>query len=271
MLNKIKHYLSVGLFTAKLNIQSQMEYPAFLIGWFISNVFQFLTGIASIRFVVNTFQDINGWTFKEIAFMYGIGILSHALSIILFIQTWYLESLVVHGEFDRMKLRPLNVFFQFIVLDLNLIGLTDMLPGIIIFIYGSVSIHFRWTFENTVRLLLVIIGATLIRGSLYAISASVAFWTKRSGDFVGIYLDLFSRVFSYPLSVFGEVLQGIFTFLLPLGFVCFYPAAEFLDKDMGYVFPFPASVITFVAGLAMFMLTFLVFDRGIKAYESAGN
>lgn len=271
MLNKLKHYFSVGSFFAKLNIQSQLEYPAFLIGWFISNAFQFLTGIVAIRFVVNTFQSINGWTFKEIAFMYGIGILSHALSIIFFIQTWFLESLVVHGEFDRMKLRPVNVFFQFCVYALNLIGLTDLLPGLIIFIYGSVGIHFQWSFENTVKLILVIIGATLIRGSIYAMSASVAFWTKRSSDFTGVFTDLFHRVFNYPLSVYGEVLQGIFTFLIPIGFISFYPAAEFLNIDTGYIFPVPATVLAFVIGVGLFALTFFIFDRGIKAYESAGN
>lgn len=271
MLHKIKYYISVAGFFMKLNIQAQMEYPAFLIGFFITNAFQFLTGISSIFFVVNIFHSINGWIFKEIAFMYGIGVISHALSIIFFIQTWYVEHLVVHGEFDQMKLRPLNVFFQFCVMKLNLIGLTDMLPGLIIFIYGSNAIDFQWSLENTVKLLLVIMGATLIRGSIYALSSSVAFWTKRSSDFTRVFHDLFQKVFTYPLTVYGKVIQVLLTFIIPIGFVCFYPAAEFMDKDTGFIFPIPATIITFAIGVLLFGLTFIVFDKGIKAYQSAGN
>ena len=271
ILSTLKYYATVGLYMMKLNLQGQMEYPSFLIGWFLANALQFAVGIGTLWVVTVRFQNINGWEFNQIAFMYGLGIISHALSIIIFIQTWYIDGLVVYGEFDRMLLRPMNVYFQFCFHNLNLIGLTDMLPGIIIFIFGAASSGFTVSIVNILSVTAVITGATMIRGGIYTLVGCVGFWTKSTRSLTRAAQDVFIKSIMYPMTIYNWTIQAIFTFLLPVGFISFYPASAFFGKDAGFEFPGPVTLWVLGAGLTVMVVARQVFKMGLKRYDSAGN
>jgi len=267
----LKYYATAGIYMMKLNLQGQMEYPSFLIGWFLANALQFAVGVGTLRVITLQFQNINGWEFNQIAFMYGLGIISHALSVIIFIQTWYIDGLVIHGEFDRMLLRPMSIYFQFCFHYINLIGLTDMLPGVIIFIYGAVSVGFSFTLLNIISVILVIAGATMIRGGIYTLVGSVGFWTKSTQSLTTASENIFVKAIMYPMTIYNWTIQAIFTFLIPVGFISFYPASAFLDKDAGFEFPGSVIIWTFVIGVLFMLLGRTLFNIGLKHYDSAGS
>jgi ABC-2 type transport system permease protein len=271
ILDALKYYASAGSYMMKLNLQGQMEYPSFLIGWFLSNMLQFGVGFGTLRVITIQFQNINGWEFNQIAFLYGLGIISHALSVIIFIQTWYIDGLVIHGEFDRMLLRPMNIYFQFCFHYINLIGLTDMLPGIIIFIYGAVTVGFTASILNISSVILVIIGATMIRGGIYTLVGSVGFWTKGTRSLTTATENIFVKSIMYPMTIYNRTIQAIFTFLLPVGFISFYPASGFLGKDAGFEFPGYVPLWTLGTGILVMVIAWRVFNMGLKRYDSAGN
>ena len=271
VLNTLKYYINTGAFMMKLHLQGQMEYPSFLVGWFLANALQFAVGIGTLRVITIQFENINGWEFEQIAFMYGLGIISHALSIIIFIQTWGIDGLVIYGEFDRMLLRPMNVYFQFCVYYINLIGLTDMLPGIIIFIYGASAVGFGFNLINIISVILVIASATMIRGGIYTLVGSVGFWTKSTRSLTTVAENLFAKSIMYPLTIYNWVIQALLTFILPVGFISFYPASAFINKDTGFTFPGSVLMWTFATGILFMVLGYALFKLGLRRYDSAGN
>jgi len=270
-MNAIKHHIITGIFMVKLNLQGQLEYPAFLFGWLLNNTLQFAAGIGMMWVITNQFNDIGGWSFGHIAFMYGLGVMSHGLAVVLFIQTWYIDGLVIDGGFDRMLLRPMNMYYQFCMFYFNLIGLTDMIPGLVIFIFGAVVASFQFSFINIIGLLLVLAGATMIRGGVATITGSIGFWTKNTQSINEIIHNLTTRTNMYPLSIFGRATQMVLTFALPLGFVAFYPAAYFLDMDMGFNFPGFMPLWTFLVGLGCMLIGRAIFNAGLRHYDSSGN
>ena len=148
MLSGIRHYTSVTLAYLKLSILTVFEYPANMIGWLISNPLQFIVGFATIQFVVKEFGDIAGWNYGQLAFLYGLAIISHALSMIFFVQGWFMGYSVIEGDFDRYLLRPMSVLYQFCFTQFNLIGITDLIPGLCVFIYGSLQVGFVFNLRN---------------------------------------------------------------------------------------------------------------------------
>lgn len=270
-LSQFKYYASVGGWMMKMNLQGQMEYPSFLVGWILANAFQYLTGIGLLKVLTLQFQSINGWSFEQIVFMYGIGILAHSLAIVLFIQSWYLEELVIHGGLDRMLLRPMSVYYQFCITDMNMIGFTDMIPGAIIFISGCAMVGMHWSVLNVIYMILTVIGATLIRGAIYTIIGCLSYWVKRSRILIDVSNTMFSQAIMYPMTIFNRVIQALFTFLFPLGFLAFYPASYFLDKPMGFHIPGPVPLWTLGIGIVMFLLGRALFLIGLRRYDSAGN
>lgn len=271
MRNTIKiiyHYISVGITFIKLSIQSGLEYPVNLIGWIVANPIQFIMGFATIKFVVLKFGDLNGWSADQLAFLYGIAVLSHGLSIVLFIQTWRIGRFVINGQFDQFLLRPMNVIFQFLFQDFNLVGVSDLIPGIIIFIYGSCKIQFQFNFTNNLLLFCTLMGALLIRGGIWIICGSLSFWSKTPTQFVNLTQELFDRVTMYPLTMYPKFLQNIFTFIIPLAWISFFPTKQLLNMNS---LPINLAIITLGVGITIFFISLNIMKFGLRQYESSGN
>lgn len=271
MLSTLKHYGSVAACFARLAIQRQLEYPLFLFSWLLMIPIQYFSGIWMLKIIVDRFQPLNGWDFPELAFIYGLGLLSHGILVVLFINTWHMDNMVIHGQFDRLLLRPMNVFFQLMASYFNFIGLIDLIPGTIIFLYGCHLVGFEWSFANIVKLALVLIGGVLIRAALFVSLGTIAFWTKRNASMVGFALSMLERATMYPLSIYPYLIQVFFTFVIPIGFISFYPAADFLGKDSGFRIPLDLALWTPIIGIVCFLLSQYLFRHGLKNYESSGS
>ncbi len=271
MFQGIKHYSRVSLEYFKISVLTMLEYPANIIGWLLSNPIQFIVGFATIQFVVKEFGTINGWGYGELAFLYGLSVISHALSMIFFVRGWFMGYFVIEGEFDRFLLRPMSVLYQFFFTEFNLIGITDLIPGVLVFVYGCIQIQSEWSLHNIIFVIVLLIGATFIRGGIYLLMGSITFWSKSVLDFGGYSQELFDKTTMYPLSMYPESLQFVLTYLIPIGWVSFYPVAELVGIDNGHFALQGSAWITLAVGALIFIIASLVFKTGLKKYESAGN
>lgn len=270
-MKQMKYYFSVGTISIRQSLQAALEYPANVAGWFFSNLMQFGIGFAIIKFVVDQFGTLQGWGLGELAFLYGLSVLSHGLSVVLFVPTWYMGNMIVDGELDIFLLRPMNVLFQFLFAYFNLIGVTDLIPGIMIFAYGCVTLHFALSWLNLLLVVLVVIGGALIRGGIWLALGSISFWVKNRASFTVLTMQLYDKTTMYPLSIYPKFLQTLFTVAIPLGWISFYPASSLLDKPVSFYLPVSIPLVTLAVGAACFMLACLMFLRGLKRYESAGT
>lgn len=265
------HYFRVTMCNIKMSLLTIIEYPSNILGWLISNPIQFILGFATIKFAVEQFGQINGWNYGQLAFLYGISVISHALSMIFFIQGWFMGYYVIDGAFDTFLTRPLSVLYQFFFTNVNVFGLTDLIPGILVFIYGCVKTGFSITFFNVVGVFIMLTGATLIRGGIYILLGSTSFWTKSANDFGQFTQEIFDKTTMYPLSMYPEAMQLILTFIIPIGWVSFYPASGLLGIENGLSVGRMGIFITLAAGILTMLIAGIVFKLGLRRYESAGN
>lgn len=270
-ISTLKHYCSVTGYSIKMALLTIIEYPSNVVGWLISNPIQFILGFATIKFVVEQFGEINGWSYGQLAFLYGISVISHALSMIFFIQGWFMGYFVLEGEFDRFLTRPMSVLYQFFFTNINIMGLTDLIPGTFVFIYGCIKTGFSFSVLNIAGLIVMLIGATLIRGGLYILLGCTSFWTKSANDFGQYTQEIMDKTTMYPLSMYPETLQLILTFIIPIGWVSFYPVSDMLGLETRFSAVNMGVWITFGVGIVTMLLAGFVFKVGLRRYESAGN
>lgn len=271
ILDTLWHYLDVTLCNIKLALMVIVEYPASIAGWLISNPIQFIVGFATIKFVVAQFGEINGWNYGQLAFLYGLSVISHAVSMMFFVQGWFMGYSVIEGDFDRYLTRPLGVLYQFFFTTFNIFGITDLIPGIVVFIYGCVETGFRFTLGNAVGIIVMIIGAAFIRGGLYIMLGSTSFWTKSANDFGQYTQEIFDKSTMYPISMYPEALQFILTYLIPIGWVSFYPVSGLMGIETAVGIGSGNVWITFAVGVTVMLAAGLLFKIGLRRYESAGN
>ena len=264
------HYLDVTACVMKMAVMTVIEYPSNVAGWLISNPLQFIMGFAIIKFVVESFGQISGWNYGQLAFLYGLSVISHALSMIFFVQGWFMGYYVIEGDFDRYLTRPLGVLYQFFFTNINIFGVTDLIPGILVFIYGCVKCGIRVTPLFILHVLITLAGATLIRGGIYILLGSTSFHTRSAVDFGQYTQEIMDKTTMYPLSMYPESMQFILTYLIPVGWISFYPASAILGIDSAFnrlLVPF----ITLAAGIAVMLIAGAYFNMGLRKYESAGN
>ena len=268
---ELGHYLDVTLQVIKMAFLTIVEYPANIAGWMISNPIQFIVGFATIKFVVESFGEINGWNYGQLAFLYGLSVMSHALSMIFFVQGWFMGYFVLEGDFDRYLTRPMSVLYQFFFTNINIFGITDLIPGILVFVYGCIKCAVQVTPLFVLQVLVMLIGATLIRGGIYIFLGSTSFYTKSTTDF-GMYTqEIMDKTTLYPISMYPESLQFILTYLIPIGWVSFFPVSSLLGIENSVLNGMAVPFVTLFVGLLVITLSGLFFKAGLKKYESAGN
>lgn len=265
------HYTRVSLACIRMALLTIVEYPSSIIGWLISNPIQFIVGFATIKFVVQEFGQINGWTYGQLAILYGLSVISHALSMIFFVQGWFMGHYVIEGEFDRYLTRPMSVLYQFFFTQINVFGITDLIPGILVFVYGCWKIGFVWNISNLICILGMLIGATLIRGGIYILLGTSSFFTRSVNDFGQYTQEIFDKTTMYPISMYPESLQFILTYIIPIGWVSFYPVSSLLGiGEQAMKLPVITG-ITLLIGAVVMLAAGLFFNYGLRKYESAGN
>jgi ABC-2 type transport system permease protein len=97
-------------------------------------------------------------------------------------------------------------------------------------------------------------------------TAAIAFWTKASGHIIHM-LYMVNDFSKYPVTIYNKAVQTIITYVIPFAFTAYFPASYFLTgKD-----PLFCIGGTVIAGTVMFTLAVFVWNRGLRAYESAGS
>ena len=126
----MKKYQRMHLIFIRQYIKQIMEYKVdFVVG--VLGVF--LTQGLNLLFLNVIFQHIpslEGWTFQEIAFIYGFSLIPKGLDHLFFDNLWALgQRLVRKGEFDKYLTRPINPLFHILVETFQIDALGELLVG----------------------------------------------------------------------------------------------------------------------------------------------
>ena len=170
----MKKYQRMHLIFIRQYIKQIMEYKVdFVVG--VLGVF--LTQGLNLLFLNVIFQHIpslEGWTFQEIAFIYGFSLIPKGLDHLFFDNLWALgQRLVRKGEFDKYLTRPINPLFHILVETFQIDALGELLVGGILL--GTTVTSIAWTLPKFLLFLVCIPFATLIYTSLKIATASIAF------------------------------------------------------------------------------------------------
>ena len=247
-------------------IKARMQYRADFI---ISSIGMFFTSLATLAVFWVLFKSIPnlaGWTFMEMVFIYAFYMISISPMQILFDQVWWLRYDVQLGTFLKYYFRPLNMMFYYLSEKFDLKGLTQLLLGIGLLLYASIQLGLHWSSLKLVLLGISLFSASLVLISIVTLASLSAFWITNSFPVLNLAFKL--REFSpYPMSIFDGAFRFVFTFLLPIGFVAFYPSQFFLRPQEVS----PLIYFSPLVGIGLFALTYWVWTLGVNQYTGTGS
>ncbi|MBI4015888.1 MAG: ABC-2 family transporter protein [Candidatus Aenigmarchaeota archaeon] len=250
----------------RINVLEWMEYKwDFLIG-VLSMLFMEITPAIFIWALFSRIQAVNGWSFGQILFIIGLAGMATAIWRVFFTGFWNFDRFIRMGGLDRTLLYPINPLLHINAVSVWADGLGNVIASAIILSYASAAAGIHWTALSLLLFFIVSVSASLILMALTVIPALAAFWTMRSAVFAEIIWH-FKKFLDYPLDIYGTAITFFMTFILPLGFVNFYPAQIFLGTGKYMELAFLSPLVA----LILIGLTILVWKQGLKVYASTGS
>lgn len=247
-------------------IKARMQYRADFI---ISSIGMFFSSLATLGvfwIILESVPDLAGWSLMEMVFIYAFYMIAISPMQILFDHAWQIRFHIQGGTFIKYYFRPLNMMFYYMSEMFDLKGITQLVVGIGLLVYASIQLNIDWTLARILLLLMTLFSAALVQISIVVSAACAAFWVVNSFPVLGLAWRL--REFSpYPMTIFDGAFRFTFTYIIPIGFVAFYPSQLFLrPEDV-------SSLIYFspIIGIGLFALTYWIWTKGVNSYTGTGS
>jgi len=244
-----------------------MAYEADFVVLMLSAVLVQVSGLAFIWAIFQRIPSINGWTFWEVVFMYALVFVTEGVGSLFFEGTWRLNYMVYTGQFDQLLMRPLSPIVQVLAGAVGFNGLGNLVTGFVLMGVAVANVPLEWSAGRVLFVVVLIASASAVRVSINLASAASAFWVRSPWSMFSFTVHRLSEFAKYPITIYSVVVQLFVTIAVPMAFVSFFPTAVVFGVDAWSV---PGLLTPLVALYAMAMAV-LLFNNGLKRYESAGH
>jgi len=262
----LKRYAYLYFHYAVLNIKIMLEYRLDFIIGALSTFFMQAGGIFFVWVVFKNINHINGWTFYEIALIYGMMTLAKALNHIFFDNLWILGwGYIRRGLFDAILLQPVNPLFNVISRKIQQDGFGHFFIGLIIVFTALANLTIQINFSFIILLLFFVICGGAIFAALNLMTATLSFWITHSIMAISAVFN-FHEFALYPLSIFNKFFKFILTFIIPFAFASYFPVCFFLKKEIIYA-AFAAPLVA----ACLWYVALKFWNFGLKYYGSSGS
>jgi ABC-type Na+ transport system ATPase subunit NatA len=133
-------------------------------------------------------------------------------------------------------------------------------------IYSSNQLNLHWTAGSIALLILLVLSSSLVVAGIILLASVIGFWTLNP-NFALIFIFRIKDRSHIPLNVYNDLIKFLFTFILPIGYVAYYPVKMLLRPDeidfLVYLSP--------VMGLLVFTLAYFVWVRAASYYAGTGS
>jgi ABC-2 type transport system permease protein len=221
-------------------VRSQLQYRASFaldaIGSFLISFLDFF----AVLIIFHNVPRLGAWDVHEVAFLYAISMISFALTDLVIGHLDQLPQKVRDGNFDLLLVRPRGTLLQVTALDFQLRRLGKALQGVVF-------------------------------ASVWVVGSTISFWTTESGEFTNAFTYGGNFLTEYPIDIYSSWARRFLAYLIPLGFVAYFPALYILDKPDPLGLPRVLEFISPLVALVSAVVAGAVWRFAVRHYRSAGG
>jgi ABC-2 type transport system permease protein len=229
------------------------------------------TDYIGVRVLFGRIPQLAGFTFADVALMFGLTLVCFSIAEVVSPGFELLPRMLVQGTFDRVLTRPLGAFFQTLAAEVSPRKLGRALLGIVIVLGAQGTIPVHWTADRVLTLVLAVPSGTVIFFSIFVVGAASTFWTVQSNELVNIFTNGGVTMLTYPLDVYHDWLKRFVTFVVPLGFVSYYPTLYLLGRPDALGLPGWIAFLSPLAAGLFSVLAWGAWSLGVRHYSSTGS
>jgi ABC-2 type transport system permease protein len=252
-------------------IRSQLQYrTSFALDFLGSFLIAFLDFLAVLVIFHNT-PRLAEWSVHEVAFLYALSSICFALTDLAIGHLDLFPQLIRDGNFDVLLVRPRGTLLQVIARDFQLRRLGKAAQGSIVLVYALSSLHVDWTLSRIGVLAASLVAGVVIFASVWILFACIAFWTVDGGEFTNAFTYGGNYLAQYPIDIYGAWVRRFLAYVVPLGFVCYFPALYVLGKQDPLGLPRVLQFLSPAVALAAACAAGVCWRFCVRRYRSAGG
>lgn len=251
----------------RAQLQYRTSFALDLVGMFLVSSLDF----AAVLIIFHNVPSLDGWSVAEVSLLYAASALSFALVDLVIGHLDDLYLLIRDGSFDLLLIRPRGVLFQVVTLDFELRRLGKALQGLAVLAYALATLEVAWTFGKAAMLVVTVLAGALIFSAVWVFVICIVFWSVEGKETANAFTYGGSFLTQFPITIYDAWLRRLLAYVIPMAFVCYFPALYILGKPDPLGLPswlrFASPAVALAAGGCAGMM----WRIAVRHYQSAGG
>ncbi|EGX58634.1 ABC transporter transmembrane protein [Streptomyces zinciresistens K42] len=252
-------------------VRSSMTYRTSFAVTLLGNLMVTGLDFVGILLMFSQVDSLGGWSLYEVAFLYGLSATSFGLSDLALGSLEGLGGRMRDGSFDVLMVRPAPVLAQVGADRFALRRLGRITQGLVVLCWALVSVDVEWTAAKALLVPVMVISGAAIFCAVFVAGAAFQILAQDAAEVQNAFTYGGTTLLQYPPTVFGKDLVRGVTFMLPLAFVNWVPAAHVLGRPYPVGLPGWAAFASPAVALVCCASAGLAWRAGLRSYRSTGS
>lgn len=255
----------------RMNFAARLEYRGEFLLWIVMGALWQCSVMVFATVLVNRFPALAGWSRNDVLLIAGMRLLSHGLYVLILGNIGSVSYQIQDGRIDGYLLRPMPVYRQVQLYQFGANAIGDLSIATLLFGLAVARADVAWTAPHVLYLIAAVVGGMLLEAATQTVIGSAALHVPGTWPWSRWLDELMSTFGNYPLRILPGAAQAALTFVLPLAFVAYLPAAVLTGHTSGLGVPWAVAVCSPLLGLTAFVLARWLWDRSLRSYTGVGG
>ena len=255
----IKNYLANHL-------KVSLEYRLSFILSLISQGLYMLIELFAVYALFSKFNLLKMYNINEVLLSFSAIWLSFSFCELFFRGFDNFSKLIIKGDFDILLIRPRNVYLQIFGSDVCYEKLSRVITALGLFVYSSIKLIRSFSFWKILLLFNMFLGGLMLFLGLFIMGATMCFYTIQGLEVVNIITNGAKQFAEYPIRIYRRALRLVFTFVIPITIINYYPINYLIGKTNNLLYIF----LPLISFIVLFIGT-KIFNFGMSKYYSTGS
>lgn len=256
---------------AAMWVRSGMTYRTSFVFTVIGNLLMTGLDFVGILLMFTQVDSLGGWSLPEIAMLYGLSVTSFGIADMLLGSMDVLGARMRDGSFDVLLVRPVPVLAQVGADRFAVRRLGRIAQGTVVLGWALSSVDVEWTAAKVLLVPVMVLSGAAIFSAVFVAGAAFQIYAQDAAEVQNAFTYGGTTLLQYPPTVFGKDLVRGATFMLPLAFVNWVPAAHILDRPYPIGLPGWAAFASPLVAVGCCALAGLAWRTGLRSYRSTGS
>lgn len=271
MLERLAARLRSGAKITAINLRGQADFRVDFVASILDGALWQTSAVVFASVLLARFSSIGAWSSAAVLLLASMRLTSHGLVSLVFGRIQYISVIVQEGRIDSFLTRPMSVYRQIQYWRFSANAFGDLAVAVTMLVVAIRVFELPWTPWRVALLVGGIIGGMLMEAAITNVLAGMTLIWPFAASWSYRFADLLQTAGNYPLTILPWAAQLALTYLLPLGFIAYLPAAAITGHPDAAGVPSVLVYASPLAGVVAYVLSRPAWAFCLSRYQGANG